>query len=155
MPNLSNYDNPTEDVEAEAFAQWLRLKKLPFFHVANESGRGRTAMLRTAKMKRMGQAKGVPDYFVAIPTSWVRYDIRKTAKGSDDKKSIFTSRLVAIELKRKKGGRVSPEQKQWIKTLNDAGIEAIVCRGFDEARDFIEARLPSLRLVNLSNDEVF
>ena len=28
MPNLSNYDNPTEDMESEALAQWLRLKKL-------------------------------------------------------------------------------------------------------------------------------
>ena len=132
--------NPTEDQEAEALAQWLALKRLPFFHVANESGRGRAAMLRTAKMKRMGQAKGVPDYFVIIPAKWAQYDLTKPAD-EDDKSFMFASRLVAIELKRKKGGRVSPEQKEWLEILNDAGVEATVCHGFEEAKQFIEERI--------------
>ena len=138
--------NPTEDQEAETLAQWLRLKKLPFFHVANESGRGRTAMLRTAKMKRMGQAKGVPDYFVVIPTvysdetmSFVHNEKDPLVSGD----AIYGKdyRLVAIELKRQKGGHVSPSQREWLKILNSAGIEAVVCRGFDEAKKFIEERI--------------
>ena len=43
-----------------------------------------------------------------------------------------------IELKRREGGRVSYEQKAWIMTLNSFGYRAVVCRGWDEAREEIE-----------------
>ena len=126
MPKLTKlFYIPTEDQECEAFAQWLRLKKIPFTHISNESGRGRTAMLRTAKMKRLGQSAGFPDYLVVV---------QKNAP-------FGTSQLVAIEMKRKKGGRLSPEQKAWLEILNNAGIEAVVCNGFDEAKKFVEERL--------------
>ena len=48
-------------------------------------------------------------------------------------------RLVAIEMKRKKGGVTSANQKQWIKTLNEAGIQTVVCKGCDAAIEFIES----------------
>ena len=47
-------------------------------------------------------------------------------------------RLVAVEMKRKKGGVTSANQKQWIKTLNEAGIQTVVCKGCDAAIEFIE-----------------
>jgi hypothetical protein len=43
-----------------------------------------------------------------------------------------------IELKRRKGGRLEPEQKDWIDFLTEQGYKAVVCRGFDEARLVIE-----------------
>ena len=131
--------NPTEDQEAEALAQWLRLKKLPFTHIANESGRGRTAMLRTAKLKRMGQSKGFPDYLIAIP-SHIPY-LEVIEDGGNCIERRVDKRLIAIELKRQKGGHVSPSQRGWIKILHSAGIEAVVCHGFEEAKKFIEERL--------------
>lgn len=48
-------------------------------------------------------------------------------------------RLVAIEMKRKKGGATSANQKQWIKTLNEAGIQTVVCKGCNVAIKFIES----------------
>jgi len=44
-----------------------------------------------------------------------------------------------IELKRKRGGVVSKEQKKWVEGLNAVGNKAVVCRGFEEARDAIIA----------------
>lgn len=134
--------NPTEDQEAEALAQWLRLKRLPFTHIANESGRGRTAMLRTAKLKRMGQSRGFPDFLIVIPNVIGRklYVQELDEDGNADYNPTKT-RMIAIELKRRKGGRVSPEQKEWLETLNDAGVEATVCHGFEEAKQFIEERI--------------
>lgn len=131
--------NPTEDQEAEALAQWLRLKKLPFTHIANESGRGRTAMLRTAKLKRMGQSKGFPDYLIAIPSHIPYLEVIEDGENCIERR--VDKRLIAIELKRQKGGHVSPSQREWLKILNSAGIEAVVCRGFEEAKKFIEERL--------------
>mgnify|MGYP000883117371 FL=1 len=131
--------NPTEDQEAEALAQWLRLKKLPFTHIANESGRGRTAMLRTAKLKRMGQSKGFPDYLIAIPSHIPYLEVIKDGENCIERR--VDKRLIAIELKRQKGGHVSPSQREWLKILNSAGIEAVVCHGFEEAKKFIEERL--------------
>lgn len=149
MPNLADYANPTEDMECEALAQWLRLKKIPFTHIGNESGRGRTAMLRTAKLKRMGQSKGFPDYLIVIPNVYASDGsgmtlTRNTKPGKNGiprVMDVFSTRTVAIEMKRKKGGKVSPEQKLWLETLNNAGIESTVCKGFDEAKIFIEERI--------------
>ena len=142
MPNLNNITNPTEDQECEAFAQWLRLKKIPFTHISNESGRGRTSMLRTAKMKRLGQSAGFPDYLVRV-----KNDVGPDGDGGywdyfgKENGGGFKYRVVAIEMKRRKGGRLTPEQKAWLEILNNAGIGAVVCNGFDEARKFIEERL--------------
>lgn len=40
-----------------------------------------------------------------------------------------------IELKRRIGGQVSDAQKVWISWLNSQGYLAVVCRGWEEARD--------------------
>jgi hypothetical protein len=42
-----------------------------------------------------------------------------------------------IEMKRTKGGRTSEEQREWIAELNKAGYRAVVCKGWEEARDEI------------------
>ena len=132
--------NPTEDQEAEALAQWLRLKKLPFTHITNESGRGRTAMLRTAKLKRMGQSKGFPDHLIAIPSHIPYLEVIEDGENCIERR--VDKRLITIELKRQRGDHVSPSQKGgWIKILNSAGTEAVVCRGFEEAEKFIKERL--------------
>lgn len=48
-------------------------------------------------------------------------------------------RFETVEMKRKKGGATSANQKQWIKTLNEAGVQTVVCKGCDEAIEFIES----------------
>ena len=40
-------------------------------------------------------------------------------------------------------GRTSKGQKEWIKKLNEQGYKAVVCNGFEEARNTIEEYLIS------------
>ncbi len=42
-----------------------------------------------------------------------------------------------IELKRVKGGVLSANQKVWLDRLNQAGNRAVVCKGWEAARDTI------------------
>ncbi len=105
---------PTEDQEAIAFAEMLRLKKLRFSHIVNEAQTKNWGAIN--KARRMGKAKGVPDYLIV--------------KGRE---------LIFVELKRTKGGVVSEEQKQWIEALNRVeGVRAGICRGAEEAMRFVK-----------------
>ena len=118
---------PLEDDECIRFSNWLSLNKIPHCHIANESRSGsRSAMIRGAKLKRMGQSRGVWDYEVYVPI--------KGITGTVD-----CYELVKIEMKRKKGGVVSPEQKVWGKIYEKAGISCKVCKGADEAIDFVKS----------------
>lgn len=54
-------------------------------------------------------------------------------------KKLGVSSGVAIEMKRKKGGVTSANQKQWIKTLNESGVQTVVCKGCDTAIEFVES----------------
>lgn len=68
---------------------------------------------RTAeKLKAEGVRKGVPDLFIPALNLW-------------------------IELKKTKGGRTSPEQREWIEYLNRIGHTAVVCKGYSEALESI------------------
>lgn len=133
MPNLANIDNPTEDQEQEAFVQWLRLKGYPHFRVPNETYT--KSWSQKAKNKKLGVSSGVPDLFVAVPFPPPHLIIAH--KDRDDE--VRNKTLVAIEMKRKKGGTTSANQKKWIKTLNEAGIQTVVCKGCDAAIEFIES----------------
>lgn len=118
---------PLEDDECIAFSQWLTINKIPHCHIANESrSSSRSAMIRGAKLKRMGQSRGVWDYEVYIPI--------KGITGTVD-----CYELVKIEMKRQKGGVVSPEQKQWQKIYEKAGIDCQICKGAKEAIDYIKS----------------
>jgi hypothetical protein len=145
MPNLSDYTNPTEEQEQMALCQWLTLKKLDFFHVPNNT----YTKFHNVKRRNtaMGVKSGVPDLFVVIPQNpnadveikvW---RIKYRGSNTTNEVKLTPHRLVAIEMKRKKGGTVSKEQKQWLEILNDAGIESVVCRGAQSAIDFVTDRV--------------
>lgn len=108
---------PTEQQEAEHLAAYLRVQGYAFTHIPNETGADPAARRRAVRMKRAGVSKGFPDYLVF-----------------KDGKSY------AIELKRAQGGRVSPEQREWLKVLAGHGFEAAICHGAGEAIDFLEGR---------------
>ena len=117
---------PKEYDECLAFSEWLKLNKIPHHHIANESQSGnRNAVIRGAKLKRMGQSRGYWDYDVYIPV--------KGVIGETD-----CYELVKIEMKRKKGGAVSKEQKEWQIIYEKAGIQCKICHGADEAIAFIK-----------------
>lgn len=106
---------PSEALESQRLVDYLRARGLKFSHIASES----MSRAQGIRNKRMGVVKGVPDYLILLPgvTLW-------------------------IELKKVKGGRVSPEQTAWIEALNtQPGTFAVVCRGFAEAKKVIEENL--------------
>ena len=67
--------------------------------------------------RQMGMRKGVPDLMLPIPMHGYH--------------GLF------IEMK-KKGGRTSQEQKQWLKALDTFGYKTAVCVGWEAARDALE-----------------
>jgi hypothetical protein len=83
----------------------------------------------------MGVRKGVPDYLVVIPTRGIRHQLDGTARGH---------RLLFIEMKRKNASPsdTKPEQLDWIAALGQVpGVEARVCKGYDEAVAFLEREI--------------
>lgn len=107
---------PTEYEECLALVDFLKLQHLLFTHIPNETFT--KSWNQKLKNKAMGVSSGVPDYIVVLP-----------------------DKILFIEMKRAKKGRVSPDQEVWIKALNDAGTPARVCCGAQEAIDFIKEYL--------------
>ena len=114
---------PHESEEQMAFVQWLTFKGLDFFAVKNEQTMSKKspqmAAIQEAKAKRMGKKTGVQDLV------------------------IFThSQIVFIEIKRKKGGKVSEEQKEWNKIVNKYPYaKAHICYGCTDAISVVEKYL--------------
>ena len=104
---------PSEHDEQVTFCQWLTLKRIPHFAVPNGSNKSKTAR---GIFKAEGLKSGVPDMACFLP-----------------KKIVF------VEMKRRKGGTVSPEQKEWNKIINGFEYaEAHICKGFEEAKTVIQ-----------------
>lgn len=115
---------PSEYDECVVFHQWLVAKRYKHAHISNESQSGGTnALIRGAKLKRIGQSKGFPDYIIICHQ-----------KGHPDYLDI-----VAVEMKRQHGGTLSDEQAWWLSALDEAGIWTGVCKGADDAIAFMEA----------------
>lgn len=73
------------------------------------------------KNKKQGVHKGVPDFII-----------------------IFRHSVFFLELKKEKGGSISPEQRQWIYALQDLGslsVNAEIAKGWDEAKKAIDQYL--------------
>ena len=70
-----------------------------------------------ARLKAAGVKSGVPDICLPVPRAGYH--------------GLY------IELKRQKGGRISPEQTEWIDALIKQGYCAAVCRGWEAAREEI------------------
>jgi hypothetical protein len=113
----------TEHAEQAALFNWAQLQEnyQPVLRLLNSSQNGMMcSKQQAAKAKKAGMKRGIPD--INFPVSRGGYH------------GLF------IELK-KIGGRVSPEQKIWLSDLRDQGYMAVVCYGFDEARQTIEEYL--------------
>lgn len=116
---------PTEDQECHTLVDYLEILKrqgkvITYAHIINELKLNRRRGQKPNfaylnKMKSMGWRSGVPDYIIVTP-----------------KHTLF------IEMKRTKGGVVSATQKEWIKAIQDTGVPCEVCKGFDEAKVFLD-----------------
>ena len=124
--NTSN-KNPYEEDEQIKLAQYLDMKNYCWCHVPNE---GKHKIQYYAKQKRLGVKKGVPDILI--------FDSPKRAIREMVGCEIKRFKGIAIELKRKKGGRVSEEQKEWLDKLDNRGWLTRVCKGADESIDWLK-----------------
>lgn len=92
--------------------------KYPDFSLIHATPNGGKRHISVAvKLKREGVKAGFPDVSIPVP------------------RGIYHGAY--IEMKKEKGGRVSPEQKWWIEKLQEQGYAVAVCNGFNQAQDFI------------------
>lgn len=111
---------PTEAQEQTALFQWAammqgRIPELALLHSVPNGGSRHP--IEAVHLKQQGVKPGIPDIFLPC------------ARGP------FHG--LYIEMKRRKGGRVSVEQQKMILALRAQGYKAEVCRGWEEARDTI------------------
>jgi hypothetical protein len=114
----------TEHDEQTAVFKWrdLNLKKYPeLISLAAIPNGGHRHKAVAGKLKAEGVSAGFPDIILTCPRHGYH--------------GLF------IEMKVRKGGRVSPEQKEWLDRLRREGYQALVCHGFEEARDALRKYL--------------
>lgn len=116
MKNLT----PTEHLEQVTLITWYRRTYKNELLVAIPNG-GKRHIKTALSMKQEGVSKGFPDLFLPVPNG--------------------KSHGLFIEMKRQKGGVVSKEQRAWLEYLNSVGYQAVVCKGFLEAKEIIECYL--------------
>lgn len=115
---------PSESEEQEGYFLRCRYMEGRFpalgllVHIPNE---GRRTAANGARLKCEGMKAGYPDIALNYPRGGFG--------------GMF------IEMKRRGGGRKTPEQKTWIRQLNEAGNAAAFCYGMEEAWEFTHAYL--------------
>lgn len=104
---------PSEHFEQRELVRWFRQTwpDVRIFAIPNGGARSKAT---AGRLKAEGVASGVPDLFVPAWRLWV-------------------------EMKRAKGGSLSPEQKDWIKYLESVGFCCIVGKGAEDAKRQISA----------------
>ena len=111
---------PTEEQEQAAVIEWrdLMVRQFPdledLIHIPNGGLRSKTEAVR---FKKLGVRPGVSDLFLPAP--------RGKYHG------------LWVEMKRQKGGKLSPDQKDWIDRMNRKGYLALRADGAEEACDII------------------
>lgn len=113
---MKNNNTPLEEVEQRNVVLYCFYANIPLFAIPNGGSRDKR---EAARMTAQGVKRGVPD--LMIPRAAGKYH------------GLF------IEMKREKGSTTSDEQKEWIALLSREGYLARVCKGFDAARETIEA----------------
>lgn len=98
---------PTEHIEQRNFVVWFRQnhRGTRIFAIPNGGARAKATAMQ---LKLEGVLPGVPDLYVPAWSLWV-------------------------EMKRKKGGRLSDHQKDWIEYLEGIGHTVLVCKGCVDA----------------------
>lgn len=109
-----------EDGEQRLLAMWLNLRGWLWTHCPNG---GRRTIGVARKLKAAGTKRGVPDVLIFSPPP------KQPAGGAVG---------VAIELKRAKGGRVSPDQKRFMDGLQECGWVCYVAHGATPAIKFLK-----------------
>ena len=113
--------NPLEEDEQSALVQWLDLNRI-LYNISISGVYLHPATFN--RIKKIGYRAGLPDIII--------FDRPPVCHNG------FVFSGAAIELKRRSGGVVSEDQKDWINKLSDRGWAASVCYGCDEAIEFLK-----------------
>ena len=111
---------PSEEQEQMTVIEWrdLMAKQFPdledLIHIPNGGWRSKP---EAARFKRLGVRRGVSDLFLPAP--------RGKYHG------------LWVEMKRRQGGKLSPDQKDWIDRMNRKGYLALRANGSEEACEII------------------
>lgn len=114
---MTNERIPLETEEQQMLFQWVefQLKRYPelalLYHISNEGKRN------PRRAKAEGIKAGVPDLCLPVP--------RGNNHGA------------YIEMKRRKGGKITPEQAEWMERLRAQGYAVACCRGWEPAAKFL------------------
>lgn len=108
---------PLEDDECYTLAEYLDVlstqgKVEVYTHTANETYTKSWKQKR--RNTRIGVRPGIPDYVI-----------------------VTHSTVLFVEMKRTTSGQLSQPQRVWLKSLDGKPVKATMCRGFDEAKEFI------------------
>lgn len=107
--------SPSEHQEQVGFVNWFRLQFPGVLIFAVPNGE-RRALSVAKRLRAEGVVRGIPDLFIPAWLMWV-------------------------EMKREKGGRLSPEQREVIEYLRGIGHTVIVGKGAQDAsRQIMEER---------------
>ena len=98
---------PTEHEEQREYVRWFR-QTYPDVRIMAIPNGGARSPATASRLKAEGVSPGVPDLFVPAWGLWV-------------------------EMKRAKGGKISPEQKEWHQYLESCGYRVIVGLGQTDA----------------------
>ena len=115
---------PTEDQEQMTLFGWAarmtgRYPELALlYHIPNGGSRN---AIEALNLKMQGVKAGVPDLCMPV------------ARGG--------YHGLYIEMKRRKGGKISPEQESWLDALREQGYKAVICWGWEEAKNIMEEYL--------------
>lgn len=106
---------PLEDEEQIAFINWFKSKYKDYliFSIPNGGSRNK---IEASKLKKTGLLPGIPDLIILMP----------------NKEIIF------LEMKRQKGGSLSPNQKVIIKLIENLGFTVLIGYGFLDAKEKFE-----------------
>jgi hypothetical protein len=120
LPAISTL--PSEAQEQAAVVRWLTWHGILFCAVPNG---GKRHIVTAKRLAAEGVRPGVPDLLIFDP---VPCPARSGASVG-----------VALEMKRQRGGRLSPEQKVWMAALEVRGWSVCVACGADAAIKALEA----------------
>jgi hypothetical protein len=107
---------PSEDFEQITFIKWLDSRGYKYSALPMSTYTKSWSV--KARNTRMGVRPGVPDLVI-----------------------IAENKLMFVELKRVRLGKVTTAQQNWIDALNKAGVPAKVCKGAVAAKAFVESVL--------------
>ena len=121
---------PSEDIEAEILANWLRFKKYTFTHIANQSWQywSKNIIIMMNKKKKMWVSKWFPDYCIILKRRSLLFIELKRQRKILKSWKLWASPSI-----------ISEEQKEWIRKLNEIdNIWAFIAYWADEAINIIQ-----------------